>query len=161
MVTEERRLVDEALARLRLLEEERSILRTLYRYGNAIDYGQTDEFLDCYTDDAVFEFHAVNPPSAGGERLMRRFAGREQLAEFFAGHTHAPDRYHKHMLVEPVVDIIGDDARVQSYFARIDEADGRVIIRAMGRYLDKLVKCPDGVWRITERICEIEGRTAG
>jgi ketosteroid isomerase-like protein len=159
MGTDERRLMDEALARLRVLEEERAILRTLYRYGQSIDYGNTDDFLDCYTDDAVFAFHAVNPPSASGDRVLRRFVGRAQLAEFFAGHTHAPDRYHKHMLVEPIVDITGDEARVQSYFARVDEADGRVIIRAMGRYLDQMVKCPDGAWRIKERICEIEGRT--
>jgi len=46
--------VAELEARLNLLEAERGILQTLYRYGHVVDYGPVDQRLDCFTEDGVF-----------------------------------------------------------------------------------------------------------
>jgi hypothetical protein len=61
------------------------------------------------------------------------------------------------MLCEPRVEVDGDRARVDSYFARIDLDPTGSFIRAFGRYRDTLVRCPDGRWRFEHRIAEIDG----
>jgi hypothetical protein len=143
--------VQELVRRLEALEAERAILRTLYRYGHSIDYGLEQEWVDCFTEDGVFDVRRrVGPASA-------RYAGRVALAAFIAQHTRAPGRYHKHMLMEPVMTVNGDQATVQSYFTRLDAtAQGRPFIRAFGRYVDRMVQEADGVWRFKERIAEVE-----
>ena len=47
--------IDELESRLRVLEEERTILSTLYAYGHTIDYGLKAEWLDCFVEDAVYK----------------------------------------------------------------------------------------------------------
>jgi uncharacterized protein (TIGR02246 family) len=130
--------------RLRLLEDERDILKTLHAYGYAIDYGHEDEFLDCWTDDAVLYWPT---------KTMR---GRDQLRDAFRAHTHAPAVYHKHVIVEPRVRIDGDRATVESMFARLDAYPEGPQIKSYGRYLDMLVRSGDGRWRFVERRAEAE-----
>jgi len=143
--------VQELVRRLAALEAERAILRTLYRYGHSIAYGLEQEWVACFTEDGVFDVRR----RVGSASV--RYEGRAALAAFIAQHTRAPGRYHKHMLMEPVISVNGDQATVQSYFARLDAtAAGRSFIRAFGRYLDRMVKDPDGVWRFKERVAEVE-----
>jgi SnoaL-like domain len=144
--------IQELAARLALLEDERAVLRTLYRYGPALDYGHEDDWVDCFTEDGVFDVR-----SRDGESFVR-CEGREQLHAFAAGHTRAPMAFHKHFVADPLITFDGETARVDSYFARVD-ADGpggHTYIVAMGRYRDELVRCPDGVWRITLRLAEMQ-----
>jgi hypothetical protein len=85
-----------------------------------------------------------------------RHEGREALAAFAASHSRPPERYHKHCIVEPRIEIDGDEATAETYFLRLDEEDDARVIRSFGRYHDRLVRCPDGRWRFRERIAEIE-----
>jgi hypothetical protein len=65
--------VQELVRRLEALETERAILRTLYRYGHSIDYGLEQEWVDCFTEDGVFDVRRrVGPASA-------RYEGRAPL----------------------------------------------------------------------------------
>lgn len=153
-------------ARLERLEAERAILATLYRYGHAIDYGDEAAWLDCFTQEGAFDVQFVT----GGEAFGRarglgtphargvRFSGQGELARYVSSHSRAPAARHKHLLVEPQITLApqGDTARARSYFARLDEAEGQRVIHAFGRYHDRLVLSADGVWRLQERICEIE-----
>ena len=45
-------------SRLALLEAESAILKNLYRYGHAIDYGDEEAWVDCFTEDGVFDVRA-------------------------------------------------------------------------------------------------------
>ena len=132
--------------RLALLEAEREILRTLHAYGHAIDYGDEEEFLDCWLEDAALHWPVYKEP----------IVGREALRAAFQGHTHAPALYHKHVVVDPRIDLDGDTAHVMSYYARLDEDPERPFIRGFGRYQDVLVRCEDGRWRSKERRTEHE-----
>jgi ketosteroid isomerase-like protein len=132
--------------RLRMLEDERAILVTMYQYGHALDYGYTEEFLDCFTHDGFWK-----SPRVG------HFIGKERLAHFFAWHTHAPSKYHKHLLIEPRIKLEGDDASVVSYWVRLDTDEPGPCVASFGRYLDRLRRCEDGVWRFYERVIESEG----
>jgi hypothetical protein len=150
------------LTRLAALEEERAILDALYRYGHAIDYGLEKEWVDCFAPEGAFEMRhrlaadGVSTPSGRWDATDRRLMGREELLRFVAGHTRAPDRYHKHVVIEPRITIDDGRATVQSYFLFVEELEGRCQIGAFGRYLDELTKCEDGRWRFVQRIAEIE-----
>ena len=153
-------------ARLAALEAEKAVLATLYQYGHSIDYGLRSNWLDCFAEDGTFELKYTQPPSARvadrgyGERTAEgyRFAGRAALTDFIEHHTHAPNAWHKHFLVEPRITIGADGrtATAASYFARLDDRNGERIILAFGRYLDELTLHDDGKWRFTRRTAEIE-----
>jgi len=131
--------------RLQYLEDEQAILDTLYGYGHGLDYGHEDAWIDCWTEDAILDWP--------GRALMR---GHAELRAGFRNHTHAPQAFHKHVVVEPRIVIDGDRATVTSMYARLDRYEGGPKIRAFGRYRDTLVRCKDGRWRLKERYPEIE-----
>jgi len=136
-------------------EDERGILATLYKYGHSIDYGLEADWVECFAEDGAFDMRR-RPDFAPAEG--QRHQGRKALAAFVATHTRAPARWHKHMVVEPVVTVDGDGATVTSYFLRMDEDEGGsdAYAFAFGRYRDRMVRCEDGVWRFQERVVEIE-----
>jgi ketosteroid isomerase-like protein len=103
--------------------------------------------VDCWTEDAVLHWPDREP-----------FRGRDAIADAFRAHTHAPDAYHKHLLIEPRVRLDGDLASVESMFSRFDRYEDGPKIRSFGRYLDVLRRCEDGRWRFEERCVEREAR---
>jgi hypothetical protein len=141
----------ELLGRLQNLEDERAVLALLHSYGHAIDYGLEERWVDCFTDDATFEVQRRTEPTTC-------WTGRERLRQFAARHTRAPAAYHKHIVVDAVIELDGDKASCDSYFLRVDAAEepGRARIWAMGRYRDEIVRCADGRWRFARRLAEIE-----
>ena len=151
--------VADLAARLSRLETERAILQTLHRYGHSIDYGREADWLDCFTAEGAFDirFPAAAQVGASAEN-RRRIGGQAALGEFIRGHTRAPEVWHKHLLIEPVIDVAADgrQASARSYFAMLDAPTEAPSIRAFGRYLDDLRLGGDGVWRFQERIAEIE-----
>ena len=141
---------DDLVKRLELLEDEREILKTLYRYGHYIDYGLEQEWVGLFTEDGIYEIRLRQSGS------VIRKEGSQALAQFIAEHTSAPAKYHKHLLVEPLITLEGkNQATVESYFLRVDEGEGKLYILAFGRYKDRLVK-HNSRWLFKERICEVE-----
>jgi len=152
--------------KVRRLEEERAILQTLHRYAHSIDYGREAAWLDCFTEDGAFDLHiqrdgettgramGVGTPHAKGTRI----AGRAALEHFIGRHSRAPTTWHKHFMVEPLITLSpeGEHAKVESYFVKLDEKAGDRVMSAFGRYIDDMVRSPDGRWRFRERIAEIE-----
>lgn len=141
---------DDLVKRLELLEDERAILQTLYRYGHCIDYGLEQEWVGLFTEDGIFEIRIRRPGS------VIRKEGSQTLAQFIAEHSRAPAKYHKHLLMEPLITLESNkQATVESYFLRVDESEGQLYILAFGRYKDRLVK-HNSRWLFKERICELE-----
>ena len=138
-------------ARLVLLESEQAILKNLYRYGHSIDYGDEEAWVDCFTEDGVFDVRARL-----SHQPNRVISGRDELRAFIKRHTRAPELWHKHLLIEPLIEVDGDTATVRSYLAVVMEHEDEPIVRVFGRYRDRLVRCPDGRWRFRERIADVE-----
>lgn len=134
-------------ARLALLEHEREIVRTLHAYGHAIDYGDEDGWVDCFAEDGMFDVRG---------RIQHFVRGREELRRFIVRHTRAPDAWHKHFMVEPLVVLEDGFATCSSYFTVLRDLDGVPVVGVFGRYLDRLVPEADGRWRFTERVAEVE-----
>lgn len=148
--------------RLRRLEDEGAIVDVLHGYGHALDYGRPDAWLDLFEHDALYELRyrdglvprAIGSPVSSGN--VRTYRGREALESFARSHSHAPERYHKHLATNWRIAIEGTAAEVDSYFVRIDAVEGGTRIVAAGRYRDKMRLGEDGCWRIVVRIAEIE-----
>lgn len=149
-------MTDDLLARVEQLEAERDILHTLYRYGHTIDVGDDVGWAECFTADGVFATH----PRFEGYKPYR-ISGREALTDFVAHHTRPPGLWHKHLLIEPLIEIDGDEASVQSYFAVLTEHDGEPIVRVFGRYIDRMRREADGRWRFAERNAHLEALKPG
>ena len=127
-------------------------MATLYQYGQALDHGHRDQFINCFTPDAEYVVKARVDTKVGFT-----FVGHEELRGYFDGHTHAPDAFHKHVTVNPLVEVGEDGADVQSYFLRVDSPGvGPAIVLAAGRYIDRFERSDDGGWRIRSRMCEVE-----
>ena len=109
-------------ARLALLEAEQAILKTLYRYGHSIDYGDEEAWVDCFTEDGVFDVRARL-----SHQPNRLISGRDELRAFIKRHTRAPELWHKHLLIEPLIEVDGDTATVRSYLAVVMEHEDEPI----------------------------------
>jgi ketosteroid isomerase-like protein len=126
----------------------------MYAYGRALDYGDREGFLDCFTDDADY----VVDMRLGGAAVLS-FHGREELAGYHDWHTHAPDAWHKHVTTNPAITIDGDTATAVSYFLRLDsdaETGAPSTVSSSGRYVDEFARGADGGWRIRSRRCDVE-----
>lgn len=145
--------------RLSLLEAERQIVGTLTGYSNAIDYGDLQGFLNCFSPAAVYELR--------GPRDFR-YSGYSQLTTFFrgllgggasgmpTGNGPFSSSRHKHYVVDPTIAWMGDLAECTSYFLVVQRNNDIPTLRLFGRYRDKFEYQPDGSWRISERIIEVE-----
>ena len=162
--------------RLMALEDERHIIDTLYQYCHAFDYGRRDELQDCFTDDAGWYWTAKDAAMQEGLRsqgftMVGTFdhpldmdddptgaAGHQQLGMMVSATTGPPQGWTKHSMSNIRVTINGDDAITASYFVVVDASKRTTggYIMAFGRYLDELVRCPDGRWRIRRRDCHFE-----
>ena len=141
-------LIAELQARVARLEDERAIIDTLNRYGQAIDGHHAEAWAGLFTEDG--EFLCID--EKGYEIIRER--GRDALvrwAESFAG---GETLLMKHCVIAPVIEIAGNEATVESYFSNLVEntdRSGPPHIRFMGRYQDEMVREADGVWRFRRR----------
>jgi hypothetical protein len=144
--------------RVRALEDELGIMRTLARYSWAKDHGDDATLLkDCFTDDGTFTWY---PTGKWSEPSTARFEGRDAIVawdEEVIANRNRPGKFGKHMLSLPTISLDGDRAEVETYLVRVVESDAGPVIGTMGRYRDVFVRCDDGRWRIQERRLEREG----
>jgi len=141
--------------RVAILEHEREILNTLYRYAHAIDYGDEVAWVDCFVESGIFDVRLTPVTDPAAERMIY-VVGHSALAEFIRQHPRAPNVLHKHLLLNPRIDLNGSTAGVQSYFELLLERNRERQIFCFGRYLDELSLCDDGRWRFTLRRAEVQ-----
>ncbi len=104
--------------------------------------------MDCWTPDGTLEWPPPHQP----------YAGRDAIRAVFRAHTHAPDMFHKHVVVDARIRVDGDTATADSYFMRLDDYPAGPQLSSFGRYRDRLRRCPDGMWRFERRVAEREAR---
>jgi hypothetical protein len=112
-------------------EDRSEILQLLHRYSHAFDSGDAEGYADTfvpgggYTADGVLKFY-----------------GRDTLIQ----HVRDVEPGERHCVLNPVIDVDGDTARVKAYLLLFRGVDLNVV----GLYEDQVVRTADG-WRFQDR----------
>ncbi len=141
------------LARVTRLEDERAIIDTLHRYGQAADEGDDQAWSSLFVEDGVFLC------LDRAENVLLREQGRPALAQWLRNFRANEVSITKHCVLAPVVRIEGERAVVKSYLTRISENPDPYappFLLLMGKYRDELIKDADGQWRFTQRTAQTE-----
>jgi len=127
--------------------EDREQIRELYaRYAYTIDYGPYEEWVNCFTDDGVFD-----SPRFG------RHAGHKALLSFTAMYRDSNgDAKVRHMMTNVTFRVNGDSATGGCYLTYYHCKNGKAILEAIGRYEDELRKA-EGNWLFARRRVFIDG----
>ena len=137
------------------LEVERRIRHTMDLYAHSMDYGEEQVWCDCFTEDALFLV-----TDAQKQEEIYRVQGAAQLAAYIGAYPRPPAVYAKHVCTQILIRVDGDEATAESFWLALNSHGGasktEPNIMAFGRYRDRLIVCPDGRWRFTERVCETE-----
>jgi 3-phenylpropionate/cinnamic acid dioxygenase small subunit len=137
------------LERIERLEAERDIRDLMVRYAESLDYGANLDWASCFAPDGLFDVRMRGEP-------MFVHTGADELAAFAAGHSHAPDVYHKHFLSVPVITFTAaGKASARTYFTMLHERPQGPIVLVIGRYLDDLVRTEAG-WVFAVRVVDME-----
>ncbi len=128
--------------------EDREEIRDLYTlYSITIDSGRYDDWIDCFTEDGIFE-----SPRFG------KHAGREGLCKFVKVYRESlVGAQARHVVTGVYFEIQGDRAIGSCYFIYYHSKDGRTALAAVGHYDDELRKVA-GRWRFASRRISVDGR---
>jgi uncharacterized protein (TIGR02246 family) len=137
-------------ARLGALEDERRIERRLAAYAYALDNGDYDALLDCFTEDGVWQ-----TDTGGALRGTRRM--REYLDATFEP-ARAAGRRLQHVTTNHRIVVDGDRAEAESYVTTMTALPDGPAAANFGRYYSELVRGGDGEWRFTLRETRLHAR---
>src|SRR5215469_10254298 len=120
---------------------DRAAIHDLFtRYCCALDNGEVETVVGCFTDDAVLKSPVID---LEGTDDIRAFAGR------FAAQRAAGVQF-RHMVTNIAVTIDGGRAAATAYLLVLISKDGSHRTLPPGRYDCELVK-EDGAWRFGRR----------
>jgi uncharacterized protein (TIGR02246 family) len=123
--------------------EDRAAIHDLFtRYCCALDNGEIESVVDCFTADAILKSPVID---IGGRDEIRAFAGR------FAAQRAAGTQF-RHFVSNIAVTISGRKAAASAYLLVFVSQDGSHRSLPPGRYLCELIKEDDGRWRFSRRI---------
>ena len=127
------------------LEDRLAIHDLFVRYATALDDGEVETVVACFTVDAALESPAIG--GIQGEGAIRAFAER------FAAWREAGTQF-RHLITNLAVDIDagGERARATAYLLVLISKDNAHRTLPPGRYECELAKQQDGVWRFTRRV---------
>jgi hypothetical protein len=128
-------------ARVKHLESQAGVAITLHAYCAAHYNGDVDLYVDCFEPEGA----QVHEPGGGEIR------GREALGERFRANSHAPESFHKIVLIEPLIELAGGVARAESDWVLVQDGEQGPYISHFGHYSDELVEGTDGRWRFRIR----------
>jgi ketosteroid isomerase-like protein len=129
------------------------------RYAWALDTGDADAFVDCFTADGVLHWDSFEPPI-----ICRGTAGLRRFVDHLAALPDSAGRQHHVSNVR--ISGAGDAAQAQAFaLVTLRAADGQVQARVAGYYEDELRREAGG-WRIHRRVIRdwagpVLGRFAG
>ncbi|HEX5317989.1 MAG TPA: nuclear transport factor 2 family protein [Stellaceae bacterium] len=123
------------------VEDRLAIADLFTRYCRALDDGEVETVVACFTADAVLKSPMID---LAGHAAIRDFVGR------FAAQRAAGTQI-RHMVTNIAATIDGDRARATAYLLVLVSENGAHRTLPPGRYECDLVK-EAGAWRFTRRI---------
>src|SRR5437660_4467908 len=119
------------------LEDRLAIHDLFVRYTTALDRGDVETIVDCFTPDGSLDSPAVGRHA--GHAAIRAFA--ERFARFHQGGAQL-----RHVISNLAAEIDGDRARATCYLLNVLTRNSKRECLAPGRYERELVKSA-GTWR--------------
>ena len=127
--------------------EDRLAINDLFvRYATALDNGDVDTIVGCFTEDGSLESPAVGVYS--GRAGIREFSNR--FAAFRARGSQL-----RHVLSNLAVDVKGDQAHATAYLVHIITRNGKSEMMPPGRYDCRLERV-DGEWLFKHRLVVLD-----
>lgn len=124
------------------IEDRLAVSDLFVRYTTALDRGDIETLVDCFTPDGSLDSPAVGQHS--GHAAIRAFA--ERFARF-----HERGAQLRHVISNLAVELDGDRARATCYLVNFLTRNGKSELLAPGRYECDLVKS-EGTWRFQRRV---------
>ena len=117
------------------------------RYTTALDAGDVDTIVGCFTEDGALESPAVG--ICAGRQGIREFA--ERFARFRANGSQL-----RHFISNLAVQVNGEEARATCYLLNVITRGGKTELMAPGRYDCRLAKV-GGEWLFKHRLVVLDG----
>jgi len=124
------------------IEDWLGVHNLFVRYTCALDAGDAETVIDCFTEDATLVSPAVGEHT--GRAAITAFA--ERFSRFQASGSQL-----RHMITNLMVTVEGEHAHATCYLAVFLTKDGQSRLLAPGRYDCELRKA-DGQWRFRRRV---------
>jgi ketosteroid isomerase-like protein len=126
------------------IEDRLAISDLFVRYTNALDAGEVETVVDCFTADASLESPVIGV--IAGHAAIRAFAGR------FAAQR-AEGVQFRHMITNIAIELTpeGNRARATAYLLVLITRDGKSRRLPPGRYECEVVREGDA-WRFQRRV---------
>ncbi|MEU8706858.1 nuclear transport factor 2 family protein [Streptomyces sp. NPDC048565] len=135
-------------ARLRLLEDERDIARTMAAYGPLVDGGEADSVAALWAPDGVYDIDEIF------------LAGREQIRGMVRSPAHQGwiRQGCAHVVGPPHITVEGDEAVAVCHSLMVVQEAGRYVVRRATANHWRLVRTESG-WQVVTRTNRIlDGR---
>jgi len=129
--------------------EREDIRDLLARYNQAIDFGDADGWVACFTPEGVFECTGLPE----GSPLGGRYEGAEALRGYAVTHFSKARGRARHWNDSLVIDGDGQEATMSCYLLALSV--GRGLVGTTGVYRDQLRKVA-GQWRFVHRHIAID-----
>ncbi|HET7883402.1 MAG TPA: nuclear transport factor 2 family protein [Acetobacteraceae bacterium] len=129
------------------MDDRQQIYDLFVRYTTALDAGDVETIVGCFTEDGALESPAVGVYS--GRDGIRAFA--ERFAQF-----HARGAQLRHFISNFAIEVAGDEAHATCYLLNVITRDGKTELMPPGRYDCRLAKV-GGEWLFRHRLVVLDG----
>ncbi len=126
------------------IEDRLAIQELMARYNFAIDFGDVETYLACFTEDGGF---SNVYGSSKGQVALRQYIS-ERTAE-------RQERPLRHMATNIVIEVKGDRASARCYLLLLQVTPEGLKLLTTGVYKDELQKI-GGAWRFSHRRVEFD-----
>lgn len=133
-------LTDDEIAAFREMRDRQEIVDRLHRYTRGVDRFDRELMLSAYHPDAIDQ-HGAAPDLKAGD-----------FVDWAIGWHGEYQSRHQHIINNMTIEIDGDTAHAETYYAFWGENKEGPPTLAFGRYIDRLEK-RDGKWGIAHRVC--------
>lgn len=132
------------------IEDRLGLMDLIADYSWALDTGDADGLVECFTETAVMSEEVFDEPD-----IWEGHEGIRGLMKHYANAPGFPGRQHH---VTQIKYFPQEDGSVKmKSFAFVTECEGEppMVLRFAGWYEDHAVKCDDGKWRFQRRIVRL------
>ena len=136
---------------LRAIGDRQEIAMLLARIAQLADAGTPEEYIGCFTPDAVWDLTDATDLPMDVQTISGRDALLAGVHERRAAGIQGPGTHTRHDVSSITVEVDGDHATARAYFRYYRGTDGIPTLVAMGVYTDAFVRDAAG-WRLQHRV---------